>query len=124
MWALTNRDVYLAPERENKALNTALFLQCVQSPFKTFLSVSRTIKTLKRVRLDPTLVMVQKHFKFMYILLCFGEIFKFYFANEINMPCVRHDAGSLRLAAGTGEPSDWGDLQTVMAEVVVPVGEV
>jgi len=35
MWALTNEDVYLAPERGNKPLNTALFLQCVLSPFKT-----------------------------------------------------------------------------------------
>lgn len=30
------------------------------------------------------------------------EVFKFYFANEINMLCVRHDTGSLRLAADTG----------------------
>jgi len=62
--------------------------------------------------------------KFIYRLLCFGEIFKFYFANEINMPCVKHDAGSLRLAADIGESSDWGDLQTVMVEIAVPVGEV
>lgn len=60
----------------------------------------------------------------MFILLCFGKSLDFILQMKSVCPVLRHDAGSLRLAADTGESSDWGDLQTVMAEVVVPVGEV
>lgn len=73
-------DVYLAPERQNKPLNTALFLQYVLSPFKTFLPVPRTIKTLKKeigFYISHATKASEIH---VYIVVLWGN-FKFYFAN-------------------------------------------
>lgn len=55
--------------------------------------------------------MVQKHFKFMFLLLYWREIFKFYFVDETDMPFVWRGAGSLRLVLDAGGSSNWGDLQ-------------